>query len=80
MSYIYDFQKFYKDVQTSLEEEFPESEFAYKCSPGEAITVCMSGECTVPQLNDVRNMANRALHGMDVEEIYILRNVIMVQA
>lgn len=68
---MYDFQKFYKDIQTSLEEEFPESEFVYKCSPGETVTVSMKGECVVPQLSDVRDMANRALHGMNVEEIYI---------
>lgn len=68
---MYDFQKFYKNIQTSLKDAFPEKEFAYKCSPGETITVCMGGESGAPKLNDVRDIANRALNGMGIEEIFI---------
>lgn len=65
------FQKFYENIRASLKEALPESEILYRCSPGETITVSMKGECAVPQLNDVRNMANRAFHGFDVEEVYV---------
>lgn len=68
---MYDFQKFYADIQTSLKDAFPEKEFLYRRTPGETITVCMTEECTVPQLNDVKKMTNGVLKGMDVEEIYI---------